>query len=370
MLCVITSLYSNTDNTVNFHTDLIDYILFEDRDCGILATVFRGEPIASLRELNATQGNYRLTDGHMKLCAGLTRRSLRKAEKSQMAIRCLPTLWGLLRHLAKTGAQIYIDDKVAVPAAHIVSSRMQNTVFAFGTPLFELGSNNGELHFQLSESDTANTFDAFKEGVICEGTHLRVSLKDINKLSLPYNEFYNIANSAILVVQQFQMEIQRTRLLANWFTRMVRGISIAETAIEPSVIPGRLADIIFEAHSDCVMKVSLKGLLYGVSSTLFLRQLATASSQEEEVRELLTGCIPISGKLDTIFIDEVSKLLIGKPEAIESHFMEASCKYATQSHYMNEMRCLMAEYDFLPSELLSGITIWGLLVRITIKGDK
>ena len=123
-----------------------------------------------------------------------------------------------------------------------------------------------------------------------------------------------------------------------------------------------------EVTSNCIKRSELKALLYGVQSPLALGQIKGLLQSEAKLTETLSNLIPEKDGLDRVFIYEAVQTLLKGKEYARKSLHEQDYEVSRQSMVMQELRCMMMEYDYVPQELKDGALIFGTKVRIRTGG--
>lgn len=387
MLCIISAIYENGSligQRVPLADGIVDAIFLDDNNEEMIVTVRKAIKAQVIKMSSSISGNFSVLNDCILVNTKVTVKDIADATHTVTNIKCRPTIWSLFRKLSDYCAVLELTDGSTVDAGKIKASRTTNSVYVqYKTATGEFrskrlisfnGDGESELKFLLGPITGKELCDIFGDWLQYEDGKLTVDVAASHKIAASYKDFMSFISSGVILSQQRAYEVERICYLARWFADRFFDVCdgiIPDDNVEHDEVKHDRKErppMPIEVTSNCIKRSELKALLYGVQSPLALGQIKGSLQSEAKLTETLSNLIPEKDGLDRVFIYEAVQTLLKGREYARKSLHEQDYEVSRQSMVMQELRCMMMEYDYVPQELKDGALIFGTKVRIRTGG--
>lgn len=387
MLCIISAIYGNGSligQRVPLSDGIVDAVFLDDNNEEMIVTVRKAIKAQVIKMSSSISGNFSVLNDCILVNMKVPIKNITDAVHTVANIKCRPTIWSLFRKLSDYCAVLELPDGSTVDSGKIKASRTTNSVYVqYKTVAGEFrskrlisfnGGGEPKLQFLLGPITGKELCDTFGDWLQYEDGKLTVDVASSPKIAASYKDFMSFISSVVILSQQRAYEVERICYLARWFANRFfeacDGI-IPEDNVEHDEVKHDRKErppMPIEVTSNCIKRSELKALLYGVQSPLAIGQIKGSLQSEAELTETLSNLIPEKDGLDRVFIYEAVQTLLKGKEYARKSLREQDYEVSRQSMVMQELRCMMMEYDYVPPELKDGALIFGTKVRIRTGG--
>lgn len=387
MICIISAIYGNGSligQRVPLSDGIVDAVFLDDNNEEMIVTVRKAIKAQVIKMSSSISGNFSVLNDYISVNTKVPIKNIADAVHTVTNIKCRPTVWSLFRKLYDYCAVLELPDGSTVDSGKIKASRTTNSVYVqYKTAAGEFrskrlisfnGSGEQKLTFLLGPITGKELCDTFGDCLQYEDGKLTVDVASSPKIAASYKDFMSFISSGVVLSQQRACEVERICYLARWFANRFfdacDGIIPEDNAEHDEVKHDRKErpPMPIEVTSNCIKRSELKALLYGVQSPLAISQIKGSLQSEAKLTETLSNLIPERDGLDRVFIYEAVQTLLKGKEYARKSLREQDCEVSRQSMTMQELRCMMMEYDYVPPELKDGALIFGTKVRIRTGG--